>query len=402
MALSKGRREQLEQAKKNAKIKAKQKQNKALIQQYNATHKNAPKQKISAKGGGSTARQSTGTTRSTASRTRMNGSLGTSFGGSKTGGAKTTTDRRASAARKADAERRQSTTLRQGSNYLTGSSTRKATPYAAAQQVYTPLRSNDRRARAGRAADANRTINARNQMAANTQMNGSLGNSFGGKLPTGKKATTKTGTGKTWNEKEERQKAIDTLNANSMAWHNTSDEAEKTRLHAANDRIRKKFGMTYNGDTGATYLPKASGGKTNVSKPVVETARNAAFGQNYQTQEQRQSRYDELNNEIDRMQKQYPYLIAMDMKNRNAGEKLAAVPWLISHPKLAAAGINGDDQYSKMSTTNKKQADAMYQLYKRLNDEADAISKQSAGKAWGSGVANVALNAAGAVGNGAR
>lgn len=379
MALSKGRREQLEQAKKNAKIKAKQKQNKALIQQYNATHKNAPKQTISAKGGSRNTRQSTGTTRSTVSKTRMNSSLGSSFGGSKNGGAKTTTDRRASAARKADAERRQSTTLRQGSSYLTGGSTRKATPYAAAQQVYTPLRSNDRRARAGRTADANRTINARNQM-----------------------ATTKTGTGKTWNEKEERQKAIDTLNANSMAWHNTSDAAEKTRLHATNDRIRKKFGMTYNGDTGATYLPKASGGKTNVSKPVVETARNAAFGQNYQTQEQRQSRYDELNNEIDRMQKQYPYLIAMDMKNRNAGEKLAAVPWLISHPKLAAAGINGDDQYSKMSTTNKKQADAMYQLYKRLNDEADAISKQSAGKAWGSGVANAALNAAGAVENGAR
>ena len=379
MALSKGRREQLEQAKKNAKIKAKQKQNKALIQQYNATHKNAPKQTISAKSGNRKTRQSTGTTRSTASKTRMNGSLGNSFGGSKTGGANTTTDRRANVARKADAERRQSTTLRQGSNYLTGGDTRKATPYAAAQQVYTPLRSNDRRARAGRAADANRTINARNQMAA-----------------------TKTGTGKTWNEKEERQKAIDTLNANSMAWHNTSDAAEKTRLHAANDRIRKKFGMTYNGDTGATYLPKANGGKTNVSKPVVETARNAAFGQNYQTQEQRQSRYDELNNEIDRMQKQYPYLISMDMKNRNAGEKLAAVPWLISHPKLAAAGINGDDQYSKMSTTNKKQADAMYQLYKRLNDEADAISKQSAGKAWGSGVANAALNAAGAVENGAR
>lgn len=381
--LSKGRKEQLAQARQNAKDdynrRQKEKQNKALIQQYNATHKNAPKQTISAKGGSRNTRHSTGTTRSTVSKTRMNGSLGNSFGGSKTGGANTTTNRHANVARKADAERRQSATLRQGSSYLTGGSTRKATPYAAARQVYTPLRSNDRRARAGRAADANRTINARNQMAA-----------------------TKTGTGKTWNEKEERQKAIDTLNANSMAWHNTSDEAEKTRLHAANDRIRKKFGMTYNGDTGATYLPKASGGKTNVSKPVVETARNAAFGQNYQTQEQRQSRYDELNNEIDRMQKQYPYLIAMDMKNRNAGEKLAAVPWLISHPKLAAAGINGDDQYSKMSTTNKKQADAMYQLYKRLNDEADAISKQSAGKAWGSGVANAALNAAGAVENGAR
>lgn len=382
MALSKGRREQLEQAKKNAKIKAKQKQNKALIQQYNATHKNAPKQTISAKGGSRNSRQSTGTTRSTAGKTRMNGSLGNSFGGSKTGGANTTTDRRASAARKADAERRQSTTLRQGSNYLTGGSTRKATPYAAAQQVYTPLRSNDRRARAGRAADANRTINTRNQMTANTQM--------------------KTGTGKTWNEKEERQKAIDTLNANSMAWHNTSDEAEKTRLHAANDRIRKKFGMTYNGDTGATYLPKASGGKTNVSEPVVDTVKNTPFNTSFKTRDERQNRLDELNSEIDRMQKQYPYLIAMDMKNRNAGEKLAAVPWLISHPKLAAAGINGDDQYSKMSTTNKKQADAMYQLYKRLNDEADAISKQSAGKAWGSGVANAGLSVTGALENAGR
>ena len=49
MALSNSRKKQLEQAKKNAKEKAKQKQNKALIQQYNATHKNAPKQTVSAK-----------------------------------------------------------------------------------------------------------------------------------------------------------------------------------------------------------------------------------------------------------------------------------------------------------------------------------------------------------------
>ena len=406
MALSKGRREQLEQAKKNAKTNAKQQQNKALIQQYNSTHKNAPKQTISAKAGKSTVtnrnvKQSERVNGRTISSTRMNSSLGNSFGGSKTGGAKTTTDRRASAARKADAERRQSTTLKQGSTYLTGGSTRKATPYAAAQQVNTPLRSNDRRARVGRAADANRTINARNQVAANTQMNRSLGNSFGGQTVTGKKAATAK-TGKTWNEKEERQKAIDTLNANSVAWNNTTDEAEKTRLHAENDRIRKKFGMSYNGDKGTTYLPKAGGGQTNISKPVVELKRNATFGTNYQSQEQRQQRYDELNNEIDRMQKQYPYLISMDMKNRNAAEQLAAVPWLISHPKLAVAGINGDDQYSKMSTANKKQADAMYQLYKRLNDEADAISKQSAGKAWGSGVANAGLNVTGALENAGR
>ena len=381
--LSKGRKEQLAQARQNAKDdynrRQKEKQNKALIQQYNATHKNAPKQTISAKGGSRNTRHSTGTTRSTVSKTRMNGSLGNSFGGSKTGGVNTTTNRRANAARKADAERRQSTTLRQGSSYLTGGSTRKATPYAAAQQVYTPLRSNDRRARAGRAADANRTINARNQM-----------------------ATTKTGTGKTWNEKEERQKAIDTLNANSMAWHNTSDEAEKTRLHAANDRIRKKFGMTYNGDTGATYLPKASGGKTNVSKPVVDTVKNTPFNTSFKTRDERQNRLDELNSEIDRMQKRYPYLINKDIQSRNTADKAAGVFSLLFDPKTAVAGINGDDKYNKMSANNKKQADAMFQLYKRLNDEYEAVSKQSAGKAWGSGVANAALNAAGAVENGAR
>lgn len=381
--LSKGRKEQLAQARQNAKDdynrRQKEKQNKALIQQYNATHKNAPKQTISAKGGSRNTRHSTGTTRSTAGKTRMNGSLGNSFGGSKTGGAKTTTDRRASAAHKADAERRQSTTLRQGSSYLTGGSTRKATPYAAAQRVYTPLRSNDRRARSGRAADANRTINARNQM-----------------------ATTKTGTGKTWNEKEERQKAIDTLNANSMAWHNTSDEAEKTRLHAANDRIRKKFGMTYNGDTGATYLPKASDGKTNVSKPVVDTVKNTPFNTSFKTRDERQNRLDELNSEIDRMQKQYPYLINKDIQSRNTADKAAGVFSLLFDPKTAIAGINGDDQYNKMSANNKKQADAMFQLYKRLNDEYEAISKQSAGKAWGSGIANALTNAVGPLENAAR
>lgn len=332
MALSNSRKKQLEQAKKNAKEKAKQKQNKALIQQYNATHKNAPKQTVSAKTNNRSTQKQASTPRRNAKNPRADSNHGI------------------------QTARHTASTAKQASTYLSGG--------------------NSSRSRTSRYAASSGTT-----------------------LP---KTTRRTGTGKTWNEKEERQKAIDTLNANSMAWHNTSDEAEKTRLHAANNRIRQKFGMTYNGDSGATYLPKAGGGKTNVSKPVVETARNAAFGQNYQTQGQRQARYDELNNEIDRMQKQYPYLIAMDMKNRNAGEKLAAVPWLISHPKLAAAGINGDDQYSKMSTTNKKQADAMYQLYKRLNDEADAISKQSAGKAWGSGVANAALNAAGAVENGAR
>ena len=349
MALSKGRREQLEQAKKNAKIKAKQKQNKALIQQYNATHKNAPKQTISAKGGSRNTRQSTGTTRSTAGKTRMNGSLGNSFGGSKTGGVKTTTDRRANAAHKADAERRQSTTLRQGSSYLTGGSTRKATPYAAAQQVYTPLRSNDRRARAGRAADANRTINARNQMAANTQMNGSLGNSFGGKLPTAARNTQETTTTedrrtrigrKADEEKKQRQTAIDTLNANSVRWHNTTDETEKNRLHAVNNRIRSMYGMTYEGKTGRTYLPTA-GQNVNVSHPVELYSGAEQPQTEFNTQEDKDKRYKEIQSEIDRMKKAYTGL-----SNFHFG----------------------------MSENNKADKDAKKQLIKTLEDERNAVT----------------------------
>ncbi len=337
MALSKGRREQLEQAKKNAKIKAKQKQNKALIQQYNATHKNAPKQTISAKGGSRNTRQSTGTTRSTVSKTRMNGSLGNSFGGSKTGGSKTTTDRRASAARKADAERRQSTTLRQGSNYLTGGSTRKATPYAAAQQVYTPLRSNDRRARAGRAADANRTIN------------GSLGNSFGGKLPTAARNTQETTTTedrrarigrKADEEKKQRQTAIDTLNANSVRWHNTTDETEKNRLHAVNNRIRSMYGMTYEGKTGRTYLPTA-GQNVNVSHPVELYSGAEQPQTEFNTQEDKDKRYKEIQSEIDRMKKAYTGL-----SNFHFG----------------------------MSENNKADKDAKKQLIKTLEDERNAVT----------------------------
>lgn len=339
--LSKGRKEQLAQARQNAKDdynrRQKEKQNKALIQQYNATHKNAPKQTISAKGGSRNTRQSTGTTRSTVNKTRMNGSLGNSFGGSKTGGVKTTTDRRANAAHKADAERRQSTTLRQGSSYLTGGSTRKATPYAAAQQVYTPLRSNDRRARAGRAADANRTIN------------GSLGNSFGGKLPTAARNTQETTTTedrrarigrKADEEKKHRQTAIDTLNANSVRWHNTTDETEKNRLHAVNNRIRSMYGMTYEGKTGRTYLPTA-GQNVNVSHPVELYSGAEQPQTEFNTQEDKDKRYKEIQSEIDRMKKAYTGL-----SNFHFG----------------------------MSENNKADKDAKKQLIKTLEDERNAVT----------------------------
>lgn len=332
MALSNSRKKQLEQAKKNAKEKAKQKQNKALIQQYNATHKNAPKQTVSAKANNRSTQKQASTPRRNAKNPRADSNHGI------------------------QTARHTASTAKQASTYLSGG--------------------NSSRSRTSRYAASSGTT-----------------------LP---KTTRRTGTGKTWNEKEERQKAIDTLNANSMAWHNTSDEAEKTRLHAANNRIRQKFGMTYNGDTGATYLPKAGGGKTNVSDPVVRAARNAPFNTNFKTQADRDKRYNELNSEIDRMQRQYPYLVAKDMQNRNLGDKAAAAVSMLNTPRLIKAGIQGAQQYNNMSANNKKQADAMFQLYQRLNDEANALSRMDAGKAWGSGIANAALNVTGAVENAGR
>lgn len=332
MALSNSRKKQLEQAKKNAKEKAKQKQNKALIQQYNATHKNAPKQTVSAKTNNRSTQKQASTPRRNAKNPRADSNHGI------------------------QTARHTASTAKQASTYLSGG--------------------NSSRSRTSRYAASSGTT-----------------------LP---KTTRRTGTGKTWNEKEERQKAIDTLNANSMAWHNTSNEAEKTRLHAANNRIRQKFGMTYNGDSGATYLPKASGGKTNVSEPVVDTVKNTPFNTSFKTRDERQNRLDELNSEIDRMQKQYPYLINKDIQSRNTADKAAGVFSLLFDPNTAIAGINGDDQYNKMSANNKKQADAMFQLYKRLNDEYEAVSKQSAGKAWGSGIANALTNVVGPIENAAR
>lgn len=220
-------------------------------------------------------------------------------------------------------------------------------------------------------------------------------------LPRASGGFRSSGTGKTWNEKEERQKAIDKLNANSLMWHNTTDEAERNRLHEANNQIRKSFGMTYRDKTGATYLPKA-GGTTNVSMPVVKIARGAALNRAATSQAQRQQRVDELDSEIERMQKQHPYLINMDVQGRNTADKAAAIAHLATHPKLAIAGINGSAQYDRMSADEKKQAQAIYQLYKRLNDESNALSKMSAAESLGSGAANMLLNATGAVENAGR
>ncbi len=339
MALSKGRREQLEQAKKNAKSKAEQqKKAQQTVKNTKSYTGNKVQQTVSGKKPSPTKASNTGAYRGNAVQNTVFGSKNRVTN---------------SNVKQADKVTGKAAKTAKASNYATGSTSTKSGSYA-----------------------------ARNQ---------------GSMTP---KASR--GTGKTYDEKGERQKAIDKLNANSMAWHNTTDTAERARLHRANDAIRKHFGMTYNGDTGATYLPKAGGGKVNVSEPVVRAARNAPFNTNFQTQADRDKRYNELNSEIDRMQRQYPYLVAKDMQNRNLGDKAAAAVSMLGAPRLIKAGVQGAQQYNNMSANNKKQADAMFQLYQRLVDEANALSRMDAGKAWGSGIANAALNVTGAVENAGR
>ncbi len=367
--LSEGRKKQLEQARRNA--------------------KNASKQSKPASNylGGST-KKTTNTTKKTNGTQSRNNTVSRS-----TGGKSTVTNRNVRQADKVNSARPYRQSVRGLGN--TVGITREGR-----QQRQDTARQNNAR-HALQTAKNNGTLKSTGTMSAPAKTN-TLPRANAAKRTSGTMSGgTARKTGKTWNEKEERQKAIDKLNANSLMWHNTTDEAERNRLHEANNQIRKSFGMTYQDKTGATYLPKA-GGTTNVSVPVVKIARGAALNRAATSQAQRQQRVDELDSEIERMQKQYPYLINMDVQGRNTADKAAAIAHLATHPKLAIAGINGSAQYDKMSADEKKQAQAIYQLYKRLNDESNALSKMSAAKSWGSSVANTLLNATGAVENAGR
>ena len=367
--LSEGRKKQLEQARRNA--------------------KNASKQSKPASNylGGST-KKTTNTTKKTSGTQSRNNTVSRSAGGKST-----VTNRNVRQADKVTGARPYQQSVKGLGN--TVGITREGR-----QQRQDTARQNNAR-HALQTAKNNGTLKSTGTMSAPAKTN-TLPRANAAKRTSGTMSGgTARKTGKTWNEKEERQKAIDKLNANSLMWHNTTDEAERSRLHEANNQIRKSFGMTYQDKTGATYLPKA-GGTTNVSVPVVKIARGAALNRVATSQAQRQQRVDELDSEIERMQKQYPYLINMDVQGRNTADKAAAIAHLATHPKLAIAGINGSAQYDKMSADEKKQAQAIYQLYKRLNDESNALSKMSAAKSWGSSVANTLLNATGAVENAGR
>ena len=369
--LSDSRRKQLEQAKQNARNKAKNKP-KASNYATGSTSTRSSSYAANRQGGSSRGRTGTTTQRTNTSRS--------------TGGKNTVTNHNVRQADKVTGARPYQQSVKGLGNTVGITREGRQT-----QQRIRDTRRQNNAKKVLETAKANGTFKASGTISAPKQNT----------LPRASGGFRSSGTGKTWNEKEERQKAIDQLNANSLMWHNTTDEAERNRLHEANNQIRKSFGMTYRDKTGATYLPKA-GGTTNVSVPVVKIARGAALNRAATSQAQRQQRVNELDSEIERMQKQYPYLINMDVQGRNTADKAAAIAHLATHPKLAIAGINGSAQYDRMSADEKKQAQAIYQLYKRLNDESNALEKMSAAKSWGSGAANTLLNATGAVENAAR
>lgn len=369
--LSDSRRKQLEQAKQNARNKA---NNKPKASNYATGSTSTRSGSYAANRQGGSSRGRTGTTTQRTNTIRS------------TAGKNTVTNRNVRQADKVTGARPYQQSVKGLGN--TVGITREGRQ---AQQKISDTRRQNNAKKVLETAKANGTFKASGTISAPKQNT----------LPRASGGFRSSGTGKTWNEKEERQKAIDKLNANSLMWHNTTDEAERNRLHEANNQIRKSFGMTYRDKTGATYLPKA-GGTTNVSMPVVKIARGAALNRAATSQAQRQQRVDELDSEIERMQKQYPYLINMDVQGRNTADKAAAIAHLATHPKLAIAGINGSAQYDRMSADEKKQAQAIYQLYKRLNDESNALSKMSAAKSLGSGAANMLLNATGAVENAGR
>lgn len=373
--LSDSRRKQLEQAKQNAKNKAQQRP-KASNYATGST---------STKSSSYAANRQGGTQRTSSNRTTTNRTSNTNRVSS-TGGKNTVTNRNVRQADKVTSARPYQQSVKGLGNTVGITKEGRQT-----QQKISDTRRQNNAKKVLETAKANGTFKASGTISAPKQNT----------LPRASGGFRSSGTGKTWNEKEERQKAIDKLNANSLMWHNTTDEAERNRLHEANNQIRKSFGMTYQDKTGATYLPKA-GGTTNVSTPVVKIARGAALNRAATSQAQRQQRIDELDSEIGRMQKEYPYLINMDVQGRNTADKAAAIAYLATHPKTAIAGINGSAQYDKMSADEKKQAQAIYQLYKRLNDESNALSKMSAAKSWGSSAANTLLNMTGAVENAGR
>lgn len=274
--LSEGRKKQLEQAKQNAKNKAKQQKKPASNYLGGSTYKttNTNKKTSGTQSRNNTVSRSTGgkstvTNRNVKQADKVNSarpyrqsvrSLGDTVGITREGRQQRQDTARQNTSRTARTTR--GTAMQQASTYLTGgnSSQSKTSSYAAAVRNGNtlPKASDDHRSR----------INAAQKQKANNL-----------------------------------QRAMDTINANSVRWHSATPE-EQTRLHNINNRIRQQYGMTYDDKLGNTYLPTASGDK-NVSRPVNLMTGAAQPQTEFNSQAEKDARYNELQKEINRLNANY-------------------------------------------------------------------------------------------------
>lgn len=192
---------------------------------------------------------------------------------------------------------------------------------------------------------------------------------------------------------EERKKRdLQTLTRNSIRWHQTNDTAERAQLKRANDSIRAQYGLQY--QNGKTYLPTA-GGRKYLSKPVDRFTGHAAAADTYDTQAEKQARYDEIQSEIDRLQEENPYLLSREAGDR----KGAAALYFASHPSKIGTALRGAGQYDRMTDEEKKNADALYAYYQTLVNEQNALANIGAGKTLGGAAATTGLNMLGVAEN---
>lgn len=185
--------------------------------------------------------------------------------------------------------------------------------------------------------------------------------------------------------------ALDTLRRNSLLWHKTSDSNERERLFQQNNKIRQQYGLQYDSSTGNTYMPTENG-LVDLTEPIARYtgATQAPTSEQYSYEEKMQ-RYNDLQAEIERMQKQYPYLLAQE----SFDNPVSSIAYFATNPEKAKLREQGVYALNRMNSTQRKNADALYELYKQIVDEANSLSSEGAG--IGFALKNTGLNVAGAV-----
>lgn len=97
---------------------------------------------------------------------------------------------------------------------------------------------------------------------------GSSGSSSGGSFGS-TTTTTPTNTTPDW---------LQQAQANSVAWHATTDQAERDRLHAENQKLYSSHGYTYDNNTGRWSAPSSSSGSSSMPGGILGNIAGGIMG----------------------------------------------------------------------------------------------------------------------------